>query len=126
LPSDDTNLTTPFTRQDYIDVKTENDVYVSQTAIENNYSIFLFKNQDVDEISNKSTITWKGKTNKSCISSTVYLQVYNRDSTSWETLDSDNTTEANIKFTLNGEIIGLNNYKDINGWIAYRVYQNNG
>ena len=57
-------------------------------------------------------------------SSTVYLQIYNRNSLEWETLASNNTALANIDFDLTGtQTTNLSNYFDANFWVSCRVYQ---
>ena len=121
-PTDDSNLETLFTGNDYIDVSTENNVYVVQSATEE-YALFLFK----DKNSNSTDIfevTWKGKTNIAPSTEIVYLQVYNRNTTSWETLDSNSVVAANTKFTLTGSVlINLTDYYDVGNWVACRVYQ---
>ena len=122
LPSDDTDLEFIFNGNEYQDVKYEDNVYVAQTAYTQN-AVFLFKKQFTDDVS-APTATWIGRTTLAPSSSTVYLQVYNRTSGLWETVDSDNTTAADTKFTLTAVIShGLSNYFDINNFIAFRVYQ---
>jgi len=70
------------------------------------------------------TVTCRVKTSLAPVDSTVYLQIYNRISTLWETLDSDSVSLVNTKFTLTGTLTGgLSQYKDINNWYAFRVYQ---
>jgi len=56
-------------------------------------------------------------------SSTVYLQIYNINTNTWETIDSDNTTGTNTDFILTAEKEDLNNYKDVGGIMTCRVYQ---
>ena len=125
LPSDDTDRDTAFASTDYTDVATDNNVYVQQSAYAPTqpYSVFLWKNKHNDS---QAIIepNWIGKASLAPSSSTVYLQIYNRDSTTWETLDSDNTTAANTEFTLTGtQDTSLNNYYDASHWVACRVYQ---
>jgi hypothetical protein len=120
LPVDDTDLTNIYTEQQIIDVSTEDDIYVCQEAT-NKYDIHQFKNW------NDSEINCKLKSRLACSLapsiSTVYLQIYNRNSTLWETVDSNNTAAANTKFTLTAIISDLTNYKDINNVTACRIYQ---
>jgi len=56
--------------------------------------------------------------------STVYLQIYNYNSTTWETIDSDNGEDADTDFELTAPIADLTNYKD-NGIMTCRIYQEN-
>jgi len=55
--------------------------------------------------------------------STVYLQIYNRNTTTWDTVDSNNTAPINTDFVLTGFVADLTNYKDGSNVISCRVYQ---
>lgn len=121
LPGDDTDLTTTYSDQDVIDVATEDSVYVDQDASGNFYAIHQFKN-DVGS-ANSCILTWKGKTDTAPSSSTVHLEIYNRDTTVWDSVDTDSTTAANTDFTLTGTIPDLTDYKDVSNLISCRVYQ---
>jgi hypothetical protein len=69
-------------------------------------------------------VTWSGKTNRDCSISTVYLQVYNRNTMLWETLSSDSTTDAGSTITLSGgRFLGYTNYLNGSNEVAFRVYQ---
>jgi hypothetical protein len=93
---------------------------VGQTAT-GEYAIHQFK--DAAGEFNGATIEWEGQTNCAPSFSTVYLQIYNRNSSSWETVDSDNSSSADTDFTLTADIASLTNYKDGNAMISCRVYQ---
>jgi len=122
LPANDDDLENLFTGQEYSDVHIEDDVYVAQSAL-SEYSIFEFKNKYTSSVE-APTGTWKGRTTLAPSTSTVYLQIYNRDTTTWETLAFDNTTAANTKFTLIGtQYHNLSDYYDGSNWISWRVYQ---
>jgi hypothetical protein len=122
LPASDLSLTSLYSLAEYTKVATEDAIYVSQVAV-NQYSIFEFKNKstyNTDEIH----VAWIGKTDIAPSTSTVYLQIYNRNSTTWETLASDSSSSANIPFTLVGaKTTSLSNYYDSGNWISCRVYQ---
>jgi hypothetical protein len=121
LPANDTNLATGFTAQDYADVLTNNEVRVDQST-NGQFAVFLFK----DKYSGTDTIaaTWEGQSTLAPSSSTVYLQVYNKNSTTWETIASNNTESANTDFFLKGTVTSnLSDYFDANFWISCRVYQ---
>lgn len=122
LPADDTNLETALNTADEATISTDNGTYVQQEATDE-YSIFLFKDRNTGENSN-FRVTWNGKSSRDASVSTIYLQIYNRTSGEWETLDSNNTTEAGTDFDLIGiKILDLGNYYDENGWVSCRVYQ---
>ena len=93
---------------------------VAQTAT-NEYAIHQFK--DYVGSANTATLEWEGQTNCPPVLSTVYLQIYNRTSGLWETVDSDNSSAENTDFTLTANIANLTDYKDANTVISCRVYQ---
>jgi intein/homing endonuclease len=120
LPAGADDLTSSYTEQNYIDVSSINDVFVGQDT-SYNYTIHQFKeycgNSDI------CTLTCVCKTNFLPSLSPVYLQIYNRDTSSWETVATNNTANVNTSFTLSANIFGLSDYKDENTVIACRVYQ---
>ena len=120
LPGDDADLETVYSAQDDLDVETKNDVRVSQDAT-GEYTIHQYKD-DVG-VSNSTDLEWEGQTNNPPSLSTVYLQIYNRDTPAWETVDSDNTTGIDTDFTLSGNIADLTDYKDGSNIISCRIYQ---
>lgn len=73
--------------------------------------------------SNSCNLEWEGQSNLAPSSSAVVLQIYNRNTLEWDTVDSDNTTAADTDFTLNANVADLTNYKDGNNIISCRVYQ---
>lgn len=121
LPVNDNDLETIYTAQDYIDVATIDNIRVGQTAT-SEYAIHQFK--DFASTETRCTLEWYGQTDLAPSSSTVYLQIYNT-STGWETVDSDNSTDADTNFTLTASIPDLTNYKNGSNVIACRVYQLN-
>jgi hypothetical protein len=122
LPADDADLENSYTGQNYTDVGASNDTRVSQSAT-GEYAIHQFKDY-VGGLSS-CTLHWEGQTNSLPSLSTVYLQIYNRDTPAWENVDSDNSSAVNTDFVLTGSIPDLTNYKDINSVISCRVYQQN-
>lgn len=121
LPSNDADLATVFTEEEKFDIKSADSIRVNQTATGTNKSIFQFK--DVIPGNNVATLTWTGQSTVAGSDSTIYLQVYNRDTTTWVTVDSDTTTAADTNFTLTGVVTGLSDYLDSDGIISCRVYQ---
>ena len=73
--------------------------------------------------SSSCTLEWEGQTSLVPSLSTVYLQIYNRNTTTWDTVDSDNFSNANTDFILTADIANLTNYKDGGNVISCRVYQ---
>ena len=120
MPADDTDLENAYSDQDYIDVNTKNDVWVEQTA-SSEYAMHQFK--DYVGGSPSANLEWEGQSDLAPSSSTVYLQIYNRDTPGWETIDSDDSTAANTDFSLIANIADLTNYKDGSNVISCRVFQ---
>jgi len=121
LPSTVADLTTPFTDADYIAVATEDASYVVQSASGTGNSIFEFKNL---RAGTQVQVKWIGKTNLNCSASPVQLQIWNITNSTWDILVTDSTSVANVNFTLTSTISPLTNYKDTNGFVACRVWQN--
>jgi len=122
LPGNDANLEVAFACPEYPMVAIDDDIYVQQTACDE-YTLFLWKNQNND---NKSIIIvqWKGKSDRAPSISSVYLQIYNRNTPAWETLDSNNVAGAGVEFTLSGiQSTNLGWYYDGTNWVSCRVYQ---
>ncbi len=122
LPSDDTDLATAFNYQQYLDVATADDNRVEQCST-GGFTIQQFKEQGSNN-TDFINVSWEGQSGRAPSLSTVYLQVYNRVSPGWETLDFDNTTGANTDFPLSGTVnTNLSNYYDGTFWVSVRVYQ---
>ena len=105
------------------------------------YGIFLFDNQNTNSI-DVITATCKLKVSIAPETSVVYLQIYNRNTTTWETIDQMptmfgtsltsfgdvdavyGTIGENVEFTLSGVVAtNLSDYYDGNNWASFRVYQ---
>ena len=139
LPADDTDLTTPYSVSEYEDVRTINAVYVAQTATAQ-YAIHQFKTF-VGAIPSIILLAQGIQTTLDPATSTVYLQIYNRVSGLWETIDREpgiyngaytryggayqnySTVGANTDFSLFGQIPDNTAYVDDHGVIACRIYQ---
>jgi len=125
LPTDDSGLETAFICTEYPKVETDNNIYVQQCARDtlDPYSIFVWKDQhnnNTDVII--STCILKASIAPSI--STIYLQIYNRNSSSWETLDSDSITAADTELTLSGnQSSDLSYYYDGSLQVIHRIYQ---
>ena len=75
LPTNDNDLTTTYTAHDVTDVATNNNIRVTQFA-QGQYAIHQYKNFVGAKI--QVILTWEGQTDFSPVSSTVFLQIYNR------------------------------------------------
>jgi len=84
------------------------------------YAIHQYK----DYVAGSSvSLEWEGQSDLAPSSSIIVLQIYNRNSTTWENVDTDNATAANTDFVLLGNIPNLTNYKNASNVISNRVYQ---
>jgi hypothetical protein len=120
LKTDDATLSTTFDPTNYSNVATEDSVF--DTISGDGYLNYLFKAYKSG--GGNFLINVKAKSTKAPFSNTVYLQVYNRDTTSWENLDSDSSTSANTVFTLSGgKNSSLTDYYDSDNLLSLRVYQ---
>src|SRR6185295_16206573 len=121
LPTD-ANLANLFTSTEYTDVATVDTLYATQSATDQ-YSIFEFKNKG-NAITDNIVVTWIGQSNIAPTISTIYLQIYNRNSATWETVASNSTAGANSDFSLSvTKTTGLSNYYNGSLWVSFRVYQ---
>jgi len=120
LPTNNNDLETNYSTQDIIDVETENNDRVSQTGLLE-YTIHQYKNYVEGETN--CILKWIGRVNIAPSTSTVYLQIYNIDTSSWETVDSDNSSNIDTDFTLTVTITDLTDYKDGQDLITCRIYQ---
>jgi len=120
LPANDDDLEEPYSAGDIANVATKNDEYVGQTGFLE-YMIHQYKNFVGDQPS--CQLEWEGQTTFAPTSSTVYLQIYNRITPGWETVDSDNFSNASTDFVLKADIADLTDYKDASNVISSRIYQ---
>lgn len=122
LGGSDANLGNIFDSTGYANVVAQDLVYEDQSSTDD-YAVVLFKNKG-NSPTDVINVSWVGKVSVAPTTSTVVLQIYNRNSTTWETLDSDNTSSANVPFTLTGtKSTGLSDYYDGSNWVSCRVYQ---
>ena len=123
LPADDANLNL-FTETEYTVVLIEDNEYAKEDLDSTDYSIFQFKEQKLSQAI--FSVEWIGQSALAPASSTIFLQIYNRDSDEWEALDSDSVTAKSTNFTLQGgKSASLSDYYDTNNWLSFRVYQQN-
>jgi hypothetical protein len=120
IPTGIADLTNSYTTQEYTDVSSVNGVFVSQNT-NANYTIHQFK--EYCGSSNICNLTCVCQTNYLPALSPVYLQIYNRNSSLWETIDTNNSANVDTNFTLSADVLNLTNYKDNNTVIVCRVYQ---
>lgn len=123
LPTNDLNLAPVYSAGDITDVSTDNDVYVDLEAIAAGYAIHQYKVLNTNN-TDRMNITFKGRSSIAPSVSSVVLQVYNRNSSTWETVSTESAAGANTKFTMTGTVsVNMSNYYDANFIISIRIYQ---
>lgn len=121
LPSNNTDLAIPFSQADYGTVAADDSTYVDLAG--SNFLTFQFK-KEADSTTNAVTVIWNGKSTIAPSTRAAYLQIYNRTSGAWETIDSNTVAAANTDFTMTGsKTTNLTNYYDANKIVTARVYQ---
>lgn len=120
MPAGDADLETDYSVQDIADVASKNNVRVGQSATDE-YAIHQYK--DFTGAFASCDLEWEGQTNCAPVFSTVYLQIFNRNTPAWETMDSDNVSAADTDFTLSANVADLTDYADVGGVISCRVWQ---
>lgn len=123
LPSNDANLVYVYNATDITNVDSDNDVFVDLNATSTGYAIHQFKKVNTNS-TDKIDITIKVKSTVATSSKNVLLQIYNRNSSAWETIDTESIAGANTEFTLSASVTtNLAYYYDANNVISIRVYQ---
>lgn len=120
LPTGDSDLSTGYTVDEVLDVASDDDVYVCETAL-SGYVVHQYKVYAGSQT--KVIVRIKMKSSLAPSGSTAYLQVYNQVTSAWGTIDTDNTTAADTEFYLEAYIADLTNYKDSGGVVSMRIYQ---
>ena len=95
---------------------------VEQTADDSKYAVHQFKNYVGS--SSSCTITADLQSDYAPSASTIYLQIYNYNTTSWGTIDSELAEGADTDFVLTANIPDLTDYTD-NNVMTCRIYQEN-
>jgi hypothetical protein len=100
-------------------------VFVEQEST-NQISVFLFRDKHVNN-STGFRVTWVGKSSIAPSMCPVYLQIFNRTTSLWETLAINNTASANTKFTMIAyKVLNLSNYYNASNQVSCRVAQGEG
>ena len=121
LPADDLSLNNSYTDAEVTNMGSNNTSYVERDSLQE-YALHQYKFDAAGQTS--ASITWNGKSNVATGTSPVLLQIYNRSTKSWSTIDTESTAGAGTEFDLTATVNPLTNYKDANGMVTCRVYQN--
>ena len=124
LPTIADDLATIYTDAEYTAAATDDGSYVDEVG--DGYVLHEFKNKNTNN-TDQISVSWNGKSTLSCATSTTFLQIFDYNSSAWETLSSNTTTAAGTDFTLTGvKTISLSNYYGgATGfyWTNCRIYQ---
>lgn len=124
LPNNKEDLNILYGEEDEEAVSKDDDIRVPVTGND----FYLAHQFRVINNSNKDVIRVKVNLQSTLAptSSPVYLQIWNVTTSSWQTLDSDNTSPVNTDFDLVGvRSTNLDSYYDNDLEVAFRVYQEN-
>lgn len=121
LPTNNNDLETLYSAQDYLDVNEKDDVYVAQTGT-GEYMIHEFK--DFVGANSMCNVEWEGKTSLAPLLSEVVLEIYNHNTDVWDEIDSESVLALpDVDFSLSAGIADLTDYKDGSNVITCRVLQ---
>jgi len=123
LPTNKNDLTNTYTSQEVLDVAVDDSAFVGQEG-EIGYNIHQFKDYIGDW--GIVSVNCVARSSLAPSSQTVLLQAYNHNLTQWETLNSNNSANADTDFTLSASISTPTDYWDVNKFITCRVYQTTG
>lgn len=121
LPTSGGNLLDNFNATQYSNVSVDDGDYFIETGSE--YIISEYKKTWTN---NTDTIafTWQGRSTESTLISPILIQIYNVNSSTWETLTTVNAVPADTDFQVTvKKTTNLSNYYDSNNVITFRSYQ---
>lgn len=120
-PTTNTNLLNSFTNPQVDDVNGDDGDYFIEYGSE-----FMAREYKKKWINNTDNLvfTWRGRTTLSTLRSPMLIQIYNVNSTSWETLAVANTVLADTDFSATvTQTTNVSNYYDANNIVTFRSYQ---
>lgn len=120
LPSGTNDLQTLYTDQEETDVSDRDLDMVEQTGTLQ-YMMHQFKK--FVGANTFCTVEVEAQSTLAASLSTIYLQIYNRVSGLWETLDTETQAPQDVNFELFKKITDLSEYKDSTNVVTCRVYQ---
>lgn len=122
LPVDNSRLANVYTRAQVTEADQDNAGYVDLSQ-NTRYGVHEFE-YFVGLTPATFAVKWKGKSTRPASAGTVTMQLYNLNTSTWDTVATDSTTAAGTEMTLNANIAsGYANYFDARGFIYARVYQ---
>ena len=124
MPIGDDPLEVVYTANEYLEVEQDDAEFVDQTASNQQYAIHQFRRQNTND-TDTINIRIDARSSIGAVGQPVYMQILNRTSGAWETIDSNNTAIADEEFSLTAEVVGsMSDYYSPSYWVSVRVYQN--
>lgn len=122
LPTDSEDLAIIYGAEDEVDVSTDNAVRVPQAGSTNYIAHQFKKENNTNRDSLKVLVNLQSTLAPSAVP--LYLQVWNNNSGAWETIDTDNASNANTDLDLTATITSnVAYYYDSDYIVAFRVQQ---
>lgn len=116
-------LNTVYTETDYENVALDDNVFVD-LVLDNTFGTHLFIVENEDKTNVPLNITIGVKSDVSPSESIVYLQIWNKDTLDWQTIDTENTANSSEEFILTARITeNLSYYYGDDYVVSVRVYQ---
>lgn len=121
LPSKSADELNPDTSKNYQNVAIDDGDYFIQYGSE--YMIQEFKKTWTNSTDNP-TFSWNGRTTQDTRTSPLLIQIYNVNSSTWETVRTINTRPADVDFfTTYTQTTNVSNYYSTNNTVTFRIYQ---
>lgn len=114
-------MTNAFANANYSQINSDDGDYFIEYGSKYMIREYKYKHQNnTDAV----TMTWKGRSTVACTRSPILIQIYNVNSTAWETLASNTTSPVDTDFTaIVTQSINLSNYYDSTNTVTFRSYQ---
>jgi len=119
LPSTTTDLTYFLDNKGYNVVASSTDDKRDPITSSSNIPVFLFAKKHTNN-TDMIVINWDGQSTAAPSAATATMEIWN--GSSWESVDYNNSANANTDFPLSGNKIETN-YYDASYWVYIRVYQ---
>jgi len=112
-----------YSPQEVIDVSTADGVRVGQIGASGHLEFMVHQFKYFVGFNGACEIKFAGQASLAPSYSPVYMQIFNRLTSLWETIASNNTERESHDFELIAEKTDLTNYKDSDSVVAGRVWQ---
>lgn len=120
-PTTNTDLTNSMTTSQASDIQGDDGDYFIEFGSE--YLMTEYKKKNTNN-TDTPTFTWKGRTTESTVTSPMLFQIYNVNSSTWETLANVNKQPADTDFIVTvTQTTNISNYYDSGNVVSFRTYQ---